>query len=1372
VPWRTWRLRRLPWLVTALFCGLAAALVSLFLPLRPDPLQPESGIASGDFWLTPLETNGFRRLPTIVVELNSVALSADGSTMLAVGENGSVLRSVDRGKTWAVARSGTKADIMSVALSADGSTGIAVEDSGTIVGSVDGGQTWDTAPSAPKADANSVVALSADGSTVLARGHGYTILRSVDGGKHWVVAPLGPKTDLNLIALSADGSTALAAGDDGIIQRSADGGKTWGAVRSGPKAHLASIALSADGKTALAVGDDSTILRSVDGGDTWAAGFSGTKADLKSTALSRDGSTALVVGNDGTILRSLDRGKTWATTFGSKPNLANLTSVALDADGKTALAIGEQGTILLSTDGGQTWTFGSLGLKTILASIALSRNGRTALAAALGGTILRSVDGGLTWRTATSGTEVSLTSIALSGNGMTALALGENGIQRSTDGGQTWVPEASREERKLKALLDSNPEKLSHHPEMLKHVANQMVLWDLNAIALSADGKSALAASDIAIVPSVDGGQTWGDLSIAGAVELHSIALSADGKSALVVGDDGIILGRGDDGTTWAMMPSGTKASLNSAALSADGKTALAVGENGTILRRADDGKTWAVMSSSTKVSLSSVALSADGKTALAVGDDGTILRRADDGKTWDVMPSGTKAPLLSIALAADGKTALAVGLGTILRSGDEGKTWSDPVLPPYRAPPRIAWVFWAAGFIALLPAFVALPPENPRRTIEELLATDRPLRKGDIDASGSADQLATQIGTFLRNAQTAPPLTIAIIGPWGSGKSSVLSRLREDLVNGGQRPVWFNAWHRQGEESLFAALLQAVRSEAVPSWWSFAGLDVRMRLLFSRVQSNPIGWFLAMLLVFGAIGFLWAARWPTPVEALAPVRELIKAEKLTEAAKAEKPAEAANKAEKPTEAANKAEKPTEAANKAEKPTEAANKAEEPTEAVIKVLLALGWPLTIFMVGLLTVGALRDRLSSAGLDPGRLLAAAGRATRWRDLGVQLAFRDRFKEALTEVTTALGRRTLTILIDDLDRCRPDQIAEVLEAINFLTDADGCFVVFGFSKPQVLAGIGLANREIAAELAGAEDTSKIRKDYAEDFLRKLIQVEVPVPRFGAPAAKRLVDAASEISSEPRVVRAWAPALGALAFLCAVGTGMWGGEKLYSTGDAAWNATSVAPAAKTAPAVQALAAAKPTQNEPLPANEHVISGSYVYPGETEAPLYWVWLIPLLIFGAAVLAVFAAIWRPQATKDDDTEIFTKALHHWAVAAYEVRQSPREMKRFLNRLRFAAAGRATDLPDNVLVGLAVLEHAGAGYELEDIAKNGSSKLRDAIGARTVTDNETSAVAAFTLIHKALAPAELAASGLPPLEPTPDQVQKFLALWEGVRVQS
>jgi hypothetical protein len=180
---------------------------------------------------------------------------------------------------------------------------------------------------------------------------------------------------------------------------------------------------------------------------------------------------------------------------------------------------------------------------------------------------------------------------------------------------------------------------------------------------------------------------------------------------------------------------------------------------------------------------------------------------------------------------------------------------------------------------------------------------------------------------------------------------------------------------------------------------------------------------------------------------------------------------------------------------------------------------------------------------------------------------------------------------------------------------------------------------------------------------------------------------------------------------------------------------------------------------------------STSYFYPGETALLPHWVWVILLPVLGAAGLAALLAARRPQATVDDDTELFTRALHHWAVAAYEVRQSPREMKRFLNRLRFAAAGRAPDLPDDVLVGLAVLEHAGADPELKDAIKKGASGLRNAIVAQTIIDARSDAAAVSELINQGLDPDELAASGLAPFDPTAAQVETFLALWQGVKVE-
>ncbi len=60
-------------------------------------------------------------------------------------------------------------------------------------------------------------------------------------------------------------------------------------------------------------------------------------------------------------------------------------------------------------------------------------------------------------------------------------------------------------------------------------------------------------------------------------------------------------------------------------------------------------------------------------------------------------------------------------------------------------------------------------------------------------------------------------PLTIGVFGPWGSGKTSLLKLIQEDLPKQpGQdhwRPlsVWFNAWQYDRDEALWRALILTV---------------------------------------------------------------------------------------------------------------------------------------------------------------------------------------------------------------------------------------------------------------------------------------------------------------------------------------------------------------------------------------------------------------------------------------------------------------------------------------------------------------------------------------------------------------------------------
>src|SRR5258708_10896088 len=72
--------------------------------------------------------------------LRAVA-ALDVKTMIAVGEQGSILRTTDTGVTWKRISSGTSAGLSGVSF-ADTNAGIAVGSQGAILRTVDGGSTW------------------------------------------------------------------------------------------------------------------------------------------------------------------------------------------------------------------------------------------------------------------------------------------------------------------------------------------------------------------------------------------------------------------------------------------------------------------------------------------------------------------------------------------------------------------------------------------------------------------------------------------------------------------------------------------------------------------------------------------------------------------------------------------------------------------------------------------------------------------------------------------------------------------------------------------------------------------------------------------------------------------------------------------------------------------------------------------------------------------------------------------------------------------------------------------------------------------------------------------------------------------------------
>src|SRR6185369_11973673 len=113
----------------------------------------------------------------------------------------------------------------------------------------------------------------------------------------------------------------------------------------------------------------------------------------------------------------------------------------------------------------------------------------------------------------------------------------------------------------------------------------------------------------------------------------------------------------------------------------------------------------------------------------------------------------------------------------------------------------------------------------------------------------------------------------------------------------------------------------------------------------------------------------------------------------------------------------------------------------------------------------------------------------------------VAFHAQFADEFDDVTAALGRRRLVLLIDDLDRCSPENLLKVLEAMNFLVSSGKCFVVLAMSRSIVLECL---SQQLPATGAG----SGTPVERADRYLQKLINVEVALPQLSPHHGKTLI------------------------------------------------------------------------------------------------------------------------------------------------------------------------------------------------------------------------------------------------------------------------
>jgi photosystem II stability/assembly factor-like uncharacterized protein len=613
---------------------------------------------------------------TQAIYLSSVT-SVSPNLAWVVGFGGTIMGTVDGGKTWLRQASGTTVDLLGVSF-ADAKHGWVTGLRGTILATKNGGLTWDKQNSGTLTPLYGVHFINADrGWAVGPQG---TVVTTGDGGKTWSRQPIGGKTEGLYGAQFIDAKHGWAVGDSGTVLATGDGGGTWASQPSGTTAQLHHVSF-VDPQYGWAVGDMGTIVSTTDGGKTWTRQISNVFSQLTGVHFV-DREHGWAVGVGGVILETSDGGTTWGNQVSG--TISGIGGIHF-ADAQHGWAVGEDGLVMQTANAGKTWTTQASGHNVNAFIRVHFPDVKHGWAVGQAGTILATQDGGRTWAKQQSGSSATFFGVHFA-DALHGCAVGEGGtIVATEDGGKSWTSQTSETRTFLNRVDFAD----AHHgwaigtDGSILGTTDGGKSWHRQARAMSQplSGLSVVDAQHVwavgtggMIMATVDGGKSWNRQSSLRSPFVAAVDFS-DRHHGWTVGSGGMVAATTDGGQSWIFQDSATQAGLSGVSF-ADNRHGWAVGQMGTIIATTDGGQTWALQKSETTESLFDVNF-ADAQHGWAVGMKGSILATADGGKSWVKQVVGFDKHGLSRVHFADLQHGWAVGLeGTIVATADGGENW------------------------------------------------------------------------------------------------------------------------------------------------------------------------------------------------------------------------------------------------------------------------------------------------------------------------------------------------------------------------------------------------------------------------------------------------------------------------------------------------------------------------------------------------------------------------------------------------------------------------------------------------------------------------------------------------------------------------
>jgi len=286
------------------------------------------------------------------------------------------------------------------------------------------------------------------------------------------------------------------------------------------------------------------------------------------------------------------------------------------------------------------------------------------------------------------------------------------------------------------------------------------------------------------------------------------------------------------------------------------------------------------------------------------------------------------------------------------------------------------------------------------------------------------------------RTVEADTPLTIGVYGRWGSGKTSLMRLIEAEVQRRGQRlkteppagatspipagsqieTLWINVWKLSNQEQLWNAFLQALLTQVHESLKWYRRLAFDWSLFKERVRWRSL-W---QNLLVNSYRILVTVT-PILLSTLAPDQAVTGSGDLL--------------------------------------------------ALALDPLTGGGASLILALWLLVRPAVQAAKEKVSLDLGEVLKEAPYAAQ---VSALQQLEKQFERMVNGWVGDAGR--LVIFIDDLDRCTPDKVPEVMEAIKLFTTTRRCVYVIGLDHDIVRQGIR-ARYNFASESEAAEYLEKI-------------------------------------------------------------------------------------------------------------------------------------------------------------------------------------------------------------------------------------------------------------------------------------------------------